>query len=409
MLRHIKAFERKRVMMIAKSMKRLGTESAFEVSARVAALRAQGHHVINLGIGQPDFKTAPHIIEAAVKALRDGHHGYTDSKGIISLRETVAGYIDQRYQVHISPESVLIVPGGKVTMFLAISMLAEPGCEVIYPNPGFPIYESVIKYVGATAVPLPLEEENQFSFKAEDLLSRITDKTSLIIINNPSNPTGGVTQKAEYDKFVDGLEKFPHVMLLVDEIYDHQIYDHAEFHSFLRYEHLADRMVILNGWSKTWAMTGWRLGYGVWPKNLIKKATDFCVNIHSCVNAAAQYAAIAAMEGPQDAVHHMLKEFDERRKFILEKCRKSEFLHCAIPKGAFYAFPNIKKCGHNSKYWQDRFLENAHVGMIAGTSFGDYGEGYLRISYAASFEEIEESLRRIENLLIQDANDGLLM
>ena len=385
--------------MLVASAYRLGTETAFSVSAKVDAMRRDGHDVINLGIGQPDFSTADHIVEAAIKALKDKQHGYTASNGILPLRETVADYLYKRYQKSISPEQVLIVPGGKVTMFLAIMLLGEAGKEIIYPNPGFPIYESVINYSGAKNVPLELREDEGFALNADKLLSLITDKTSLIIVNTPSNPTGGVTPKEELDKLAKGLEKFPHVTLLVDEIYSHQTYDGLVHHSFLSYEHLRERVIILEGWSKTWAMTGWRLGYGIWPKHLIEVANKLCINIHSCVNAPAQFAAIAAMQGTQEPVKIMLEEFDNRRKFIFEEINKSDYLSCILPKGAFYAFVNIKKLGKNSLYWQDKLLDEAKVAMIAGTSFGAYGEGYLRLSYAASLTQLQEALQRLDAFL----------
>ncbi len=395
-------------MQLAQSLSRLGTETAFQVSAGVERLKREGHHPVNLGVGQPDFKTAPHIVEAAVKALRDGQHGYTLPQGILPLRETVSQFLFNRYQANVSPEHIMIVPGGKVTMFLAAMIFGEKGKEIIYPNPGFPIYESVIRYSGATAVPVPLQEKNNFEVKADDILSKITPKTSLIILNTPSNPLGSVMEKTEMDKLVVGLEKFPEVVLMVDEIYSQQTYDGFVHHSILNYEHLRDRVIMLDGWSKTWAMTGWRLGFGVWPAKLIEKVDHFCVNIHSCVNSAAQFAAIAAMEGPQDSVHEMVEIFDQRRRHIVAKLNAMPGMTCATPKGAFYVFPNISALGQNSRFWQNKILEEAHVGTIAGTSFGAYGEGYLRLSYASSMEDIDEALVRIEKLVTQYANDHSL-
>lgn len=383
----------------AKAMSRLGTESAFEVQARANALAAQGKDIINLGIGQPDFQTPEHIVEAAVKALRDGHHGYTPANGIVGLREAVAADIASYRNVEIDPGNVMIVPGGKVTMFFAMLMFGEPGAEIIYPNPGFPIYESAIKFTGAKAVPMQLHEANGFSFDAEEVLSLITYNTRLLIVNSPANPTGGLVPKAEMDKLVAGLEAHPQVCIMSDEIYARMLYDGQKHTSLLQYESIRDRLILLDGWSKTYAMTGWRLGYGVWPSSLIEQATRLSINSHSCVNASAQWAGIAALTGPQDAVDDMIKAFDQRRHVIVDLLNSIKGFSCAEPGGAFYAFPNITGTGINAREMQDKLLNDAGVATIAGTSFGAYGEGYLRFSYANSRENIERAIGRIKACL----------
>jgi len=382
----------------AENLTRLGTESAFEVLARAEALKAQGHDVINLGIGQPDFKTPEHIVEAAIKALRDGHHGYTPAPGISALREAVAADIERLRGVTVNPDNVVCVPGGKVTMFFAIMMFGEAGAEIMYPNPGFPIYESVIKYSGARAVPIPLLEEKGFSFDADEVLSLITPATRLIILNTPANPTGGAVPREEMDKLAAGLEKHPHVAILSDEIYGQMTYDGLEHVSLLEYEHLRDRVILLDGWSKTYAMTGWRLGYALWPESLVDTATRLAINCHSCVNAATQFAGIAALQGPQDSVHDMVRAFDERRKVIVEELNAIEGFTCRTPMGAFYAFPNITGTGQTAREVQDRLLSEAYVATVAGTSFGHLGEGYVRFSYANSVENIRTALERVREI-----------
>lgn len=387
------------MITLAEGMGRLGTETAFEVLARAEALKQQGKDIINLGIGQPDFRTPDHIVEAAAKALRDGAHGYTPANGILPLREAIAGEWATRYKAKVDPARILVVPGGKVTMFFAISMLGEKGAEIIYPNPGFPIYESVIKWTGATPVPLPLLEKNGFAFKAEDVLSRITPRTRLIIINSPANPTGGVTPRKEIEKLVAGLEKFPDIVVMSDEIYGRIVYDGNEHVSLLEFPSMRDRLILLDGFSKTYAMTGWRVGYALWPKEMIEGATRLAVNCHSCVNAASQWAGIAALQGPQDAVDAMCKAFDERRRYIVGALNQTPGFRCVEPGGAFYAFPNIEGTGMSAKEVQTKLLEVAGVATVAGTSFGAHGEGYIRFSYANSLDNIKEAIRRIGDVL----------
>ncbi|MEC8796850.1 MAG: aminotransferase class I/II-fold pyridoxal phosphate-dependent enzyme, partial [Pseudomonadota bacterium] len=322
------------MLKLAASMSRLGTESAFEVLARANALAAKGHDIINLGIGQPDFKTPDHIVQAGIKALADGHHGYTPANGLPQLREAVANDLETRHGAPVNPDNVVVVPGGKPTMFFAVLMFGEPGAEIMYPNPGFPIYESVIKYTGATPVPIELSEDQGFAFSAQKVLSQITENTRLIIINSPANPTGGVTPKAEIDALVAGLQDHPHVALMSDEIYSQMLYGGREHVSLLQYPEIRDRLIVLDGWSKTYAMTGWRLGYAVWPDQLVDQVTRLCINDHSCVNASAQFAGLAALTGPMDAVHEMVAEFDRRRQFIVAGLNDLPGVRCADAAGA---------------------------------------------------------------------------
>ncbi|WP_343081688.1 pyridoxal phosphate-dependent aminotransferase [Ostreiculturibacter nitratireducens] len=387
------------MLQFAQSIQRLGTESAFEVLARAQKLASQGRDIINLGIGQPDFRTPEHIVEAGIKALRDGHHGYTPANGIPALREAVAADLNRRHGVEVNPDNVIVVPGGKPTMFFAVLMFGEPGVEIMYPNPGFPIYESVIKYSGATPVPIALEEANGFAFSAEAILQKITPNTRLIIINSPANPTGGVTPREEIDKLVAGLMEHPQVALLSDEIYSQMLYGGREHVSLLQYPEIRDRLIMLDGWSKTYAMTGWRLGFAVWPDTMVDPVTRLCINDHSCVNAATQYAGIAALTGPQEPVREMVAEFDRRRQIIVEGLNTIPGFRCADAAGAFYAFPNIEGTGMTAREAQDKFLTEAGIATVAGTSFGAWGEGYLRFSYANSVANIEEAMRRIRAIL----------
>lgn len=386
-------------MHLAQRMAQLGTETAFDVLARAEALRAKGKDVINLGIGQPDFPTPPHIVEAAIKALRDGHHGYTAANGIVPLREAIAADVLKYRGVEINPDNIVVMPGGKPTMFFAILMFGEPGTEIMYPNPGFPIYESVIRFSGATPVPIELHESSGFSFSADDVLARITDKTRLIIVNTPANPTGGIVKKEELDKFAKGLENFPHVAVLSDEIYSRMLYDGHRHTSLLAYPALRERLIVLDGWSKTYAMTGWRLGWSLWPTALAPVAAKLAVNDHSCVNAATQWAGIAALTGPQDAVDAMVRAFDERRQLIIGRLNALPGFSCVTPLGAFYAFPNITGTGRSAQALQDAMLNEAGVATVAGTSFGALGEGYVRFSYAASRDQIDEAMTRIAKIL----------
>ncbi len=380
---------------------RIGEENAFAVLARAGALAAQGKDVINLGIGQPDFPTPPNIVEAAVKALRDGQHGYTPATGIPQLREAVAADLHRRFAAEVSPDRVLIVPGGKVTMFAAILMFGEPGADILYPDPGFPIYRSMIEFTGARPVPVPIREENGFGFSAEETLSLITPATRLLILNSPANPCGGVTPRTEVDKLVAGLADHPDVAILSDEIYDQMLYDGEEHVTLLDYPEIRDRLILLNGWSKTYAMTGWRLGYSVWPDGLYDNARKLAVNAWSCVNAPAQFAALEALQGPQDAVAEMLAEFDARRKLVVDLLNDIPGVSCITPKGAFYAFPNITGTGHKAKKLASDLLEGPGVATIGGPDFGILGEGYIRLSYANSQENIRTALSRMKAFLAE--------
>jgi aspartate aminotransferase len=393
------------MLQMAGRMGVLGTETAFEVLARANALAAQGRSIINLGIGQPDFPTPGHIVEAGRKALADGHHGYTPANGIPQLREAVAADLYRRHRVEVSPDRVLVVPGGKVTMFFAILMFGEPGAEILYPNPGFPIYESVIRFSGATPVPIPLYESAGFSFSAAELLDKITPRTRLIIINSPANPTGGVVPRAELGRLVAGLEHHPQVAVMSDEIYGEILYDGAKHVSLLSYPSLRERLILLDGWSKTYAMTGWRMGYGVWPEDLFAAAERLAINCHSCVNAAAQFAGIAALTGPREPVARMVAAFAERREMIVEALNGLPGFGCVRPGGAFYTFPNVTGTGLDARALQGRLLDEAGVATISGTSFGAFGEGYLRFSYANSREAIAEAIERIRRLLESPAQN----
>ncbi len=387
MLRTVAAFDR------------IGEENAFAVLARATELASQGRDIINLGIGQPDFRTPDHIVEAAVKALRDGHHGYTPSVGIKPLREAVAADLHKRFKVNVSPDEVMIMPGGKPTMFMSILMFGEPGADILYPDPGFPIYRSMIEFTGANPIPVPVREENGFAFSAEETLKLITPRTRLLILNSPANPTGGVTPKPEVDKLVAGLARHPDVCVMSDEIYDHMVYDGEQHVCLLTYPSIRDRLILLNGWSKTYAMTGWRLGYAIWPGKLYDYARKLAVNLHSCVNAPAQYAGIAALTGPQGPAENMVAEFDRRRKVVVEGLNKLPGVSCATPKGAFYAFPNIKRTGWKAKALASTLLEETGVAVVGGPDFGILGEGYVRVSYANSTENILKALERMRSFL----------
>lgn len=378
---------------------RIGEENAFAVLAKANQLASEGMDIINLGIGQPDFSTPEHIVEAAIKALKDGHHGYTPANGTLQCREAVSRRTLTMTGVEVSPENIMIMPGGKLTMFAAILMFGEPGAEILYPDPGFPIYRSMIEYTGAEPVPVPIREENGFAFSAEETLSLINENTRLLIINSPANPCGGVTPKSEIDKLVAGLEKWPNVAIMSDEIYDVMTYDGETHQSLLAYPEIRDRLIILNGWSKTWAMTGWRMGWSIWPDALYNNVRKLAVNAWSCVNAPAQMAGIAAIDGSQDDVTKMMKAFDNRRKLVIEKMNAIDNITCATPKGAFYAFPNISKTGWKAKELASTLLQQTGVATIGGPDFGILGEGYIRLSYANSEENIEKAIERIGEFL----------
>ncbi len=386
-------------MKLVDGFSRIGEENAFAVLARAQQLSANGKEIINLGIGQPDFKTPTHIVDAAVTALKNGEHGYTAATGIPPLREAVAAELSSRYNTDVSDELVAIMPGGKVTMFAAILMFGEPGVEILYPDPGFPIYRSMIEFTGATPVPIPIRESNGFAFSATETLSLISSKTRLLIVNSPANPCGGVTPKKEIDNLVNGLAEHPNVAIMSDEIYDRLLYDDEQHISLLSYPEIRDRLILLNGWSKTYAMTGWRLGYSLWPEPWFDAVRKLAVNAWSCVNTPSQYAALAALTGPQDSVQAMVDTFDERRRFVVDGLNQLPGVNCITPKGAFYAFPNIKDTGWQAKPLASALLEEAGVAVIGGPDFGTLGEGYIRLSYANSLPNIERALDKMADFL----------
>ena len=376
----------------------LEEEGAFAVSDRAAALAAQGRSIINLGIGQPDFHPPTHVLEAAERAAREGPHGYTSPVGMPVLREAVAAHVSERLGIKANAGEVIIVPGGKVTIFFACALFGGPGTEILYPDPGFPPYREAARFTGAKAIGYPIREENDFAFDAEEVLSMITPVTRLIILNSPANPTGGVVPKSELDKLAEGLLHHPQVAVLSDEIYSQQIYDGGPA-SLMQVDDLRDRVVLLDGWSKTFAMTGWRLGYGVWPSHLIDHVRKLITINHSCVNGVAQTTALAAITGPWAPIDEYREIFKARREVVVERLNALPGVTCRTPGGAFYAFPNIKQTGWSSLELASRLLEEAGVALMHGESFGDNGAGYLRVSYAASTEEINAAMDRIEDFL----------
>jgi aspartate/methionine/tyrosine aminotransferase len=386
-------------MKLAKSLQRLGTESAFSVLAEAKKIEAQGKPMIHLGLGQPDFKTPQHIVEAAKKALDDGHHGYVLSNGILECRQAVTRKIKKLYNKDVDPERVLIMPGGKPTMYYAISCFGEPEAEIIHPTPGFPIYESMINYTGSTAVPYDLTEDKDLKFEPEKILSLITDKTRLLILINPNNPTGSFVEKSVIDVLAEGLKKYPNVAILSDEIYSRQIYDDKEMPTFFNYPDLQDRLIVLDGWSKAYSMTGWRMGWSVWPKKLVPHANKLLINSVSCVNAPSQFAGIAALDGPDDAIHEMMKKFDQRRKLIHEGLNNLPGVECSLPGGAFYAFPNVKGTGMNGSEFAKKCMHEAGVAIVPGTAFGKTSMDYVRFSFAASRDNISNALENIKKML----------
>ena len=386
-------------MKIAKSVNRLGTETAFKVLADAKKLEKEGKEIIHLSLGQPDFKTPSHIVDATIKALKDGHHGYVLPNGIIECREAVSRKIKSLYKANINPERIVIMPGGKPTMYYAISLFGEPGVEIIYPDPGFPIYKSMINYTGAKAIPLNLTESKDFSINPEKILSLINDNTRLLILNNPNNPTGSFTEKNKINELVAGLKKFPHVTILSDEIYSRLIFDDKKMPTFFNYPDLYDRLIVLEGWSKTYCMTGWRLGWSVWPEQLIEHVVKFCVNNHSCVNAAIQYGGIAALDGPEDELNNVVEKFSLRRKLIVDGLNSLKGVECRLPGGAFYAFPNVKGTGMNGGEFANKCLHEAGVAIVPGTAFGDFAIDYVRFSFAASSENISKAIEKIDKIL----------
>ena len=382
-----------------KSIYEIGSDSAFSIMARSNQLIKEGRDVINLGIGQPDFPTPKNIVESAIKALRDGHHGYTSSNGILELREAIASDFYKRNKVDIDPNQILVTPGGKAVIFYTLLMFGQPEAEIIAPDPGFIAYRSMIDYTGAKTIPLPHRMENEFSFDADELLSLITDKTKLIILNSPANPTGGVVPVKELEKLANGLEKYPNLFILSDEIYSRILFDDHKHISLKSFPQITDRVIVLDGWSKTYAMTGWRLGYGIFPDSIFDYAEKLAINCHSCVNVASQYAGIEALNGSQKDVEKMIREFDKRRKFLVNELNLINKINCVMPGGAFYVFPKIEKNDLSSKNISNYLLENKYVATVPGSSFGENGEGFLRISYASNIENLKKSVIAIKEFI----------
>ena len=386
-------------MKLAKSLERLGTESAFSVLAEAKKLEAQGKPMIHLGLGQPDFKTPKHVVDAAKKALDDGHHGYVLSNGILECRQSVTRKIKKLYDQDIDPERIIIMPGGKPTMHYAIQCFGEPGVEIIHPTPAFPIYESMINYTGSTAVPYDLTENKDLKFSAEKILSLITDKTRLLILINPNNPTGSFVEKADVDVLAEGLKKHPHVTILSDEIYSRQIFDNKEMPSFFNYPELRERLIVLEGWSKAYSMTGWRLGWSFWPKELVPHVNKLLINSVSCVNAAAQFAGIAALDGPDDSINEMMVKFTERRNLIHKLLNELPGVECSLPGGAFYAFPKVIGTGMNGEEFCKKAMHEAGVAIVPGTAFGKTCSDYARFSFACSQDNISNALENLKKML----------
>ena len=383
---------------LATALERLGTETAFEVLARAKALEATGKRVIHLEIGEPDFDTAPHIVEAAAKALRDGQTHYCPAPGIPALREAAANHLTAHRGIDVHPDSIVVTPGAKPVLFYGILATCNPGDEVIYPNPGFPIYESAIKWAGATPVPLPLTEETDFAFTAEDLRSRMTSKTKMVILNSPANPTGGYISK-QLNAEVAAVLADHDCWILSDEVYSEMLWSGAEHDTIAGHQGLQDRTILLDGFSKTFAMTGWRLGYASLPEPLREPITRLIINSVSCTAPATQLAGVAALTGPRTEIDAMMAEFDRRRVAVVEGLNSLPGVSCRDPKGAFYAFPNVKGTGQDSRVVADRLLQEAGVAVLSGTAFGDYGDGYLRLSYANSMENIQEAIEAMRGLL----------
>jgi aspartate aminotransferase len=385
---------------LARRMGRLGTETAFSVLAKAKALEAQGREIIHLEIGEPDFDTPSHIVEAGCRALRDGHTHYTPTAGIPELREAIADDVAQSRGIEVDPAQVVVTPGGKPIMFFAILALVEEGDEVLVPNPSFPIYESMVNFVGGRPVFVPLRQENEFRFDLDELRAGLSERTKLVILNSPANPTGGVLAPQDIAGLADILRERPDIFVLSDEIYCRMLYD-SPFASIASEPDMGPdaRTIILDGFSKTYAMTGWRLGYGVMPTPLAEQITKLQVNSNSCTNAATQHAGLEALAGPQDGVDAMLAEFRARRDLIVAGLNELPGVDCITPKGAFYAFPRITVTGYAADVLADLLLEEAGVACLAGTAFGQYGEGHLRFSYANSRENIARALEHMDQIL----------
>ncbi len=385
-------------MTVSKRIINLETESAFAILEKANKLSSEGKDIINLGIGQPDFPTPINIQEAAIKAIKDGYHGYTPSNGILILREAISEMIQKDYSVIIDPDNILITPGGKPVIFFSSLIFGGKENEIIYPDPGFPIYKSMIKYSGAKAVPIKLKEKNNFEIDLNDLEKLISNKTSLIIINNPNNPTGSFMNKDKIDNLVNILNKYPRPYVLSDEIYSKIIFDGQTMPSLINYQSLRERLIILEGWSKTFCMTGWRLGWSIWPNKIIDYANKLCVNDHSCPSSISQYAGLEAIKGPKDEVNKIVKEFQNRKNFIYKNLNKIKNISCFEPGGAFYAFPNISKTGLNGSKFAEIALNEKYVAVVPGNSFGESANDFIRISFANSLENIEKALYRLAKI-----------
>ncbi len=382
-------------LRLAKRMARLGTETAFEVLVKAKALEAQGRDIVHLEIGEPDFDTPRNIIDAAVDALHKGFTHYGPSAGLMELREVIAQYVSETRRVNVTPDEVVVVPGGKPIIFFSILALAQEGDEVIYPNPGFPIYESMINYVGAKAVPIRLCEELDFRLDVDELGGLINDRTKLIILNSPQNPTGGVLEEKDIDAIARAVGD-RNIMVLSDEIYSRLIFE-GEHHSIMSLSGMKERTILLDGFSKTYAMTGWRMGYGVMRSDLAAHIGRLMTNSSSCTASFSQIAGIEALRGPQKSVDAMRAEFQKRRDVMVAGLNKIKGFSCRLPKGAFYVFPNITKTRWPSKKLADALLDDAGVAGLSGTAFGNFGEGYLRFSVANSIENIEKALDRVND------------
>ena len=381
---------------LAERMERLGTESAFDILMRARALEAQGREVVHLELGEPDFDTPEHIIEAGVEALRSGQTHYTPAAGIPELRNAIAAYVSRTREVEVGPERVVVTPGGKPIMFFTIMALAGPGDEVIYPDPGFPIYESVVNFVGATPVPLTLREERAFAVDPDELRSLVSDRTKLIIINSPHNPTGGIIPGGALDE-IAAIAAERNIMVLSDEIYSQIIYE-GEHESIITRPGMLDRTVILDGFSKTYAMTGWRLGYGIFPPSLAEQVTRLAINCTSCVPRFTQLAGVAALTGPHEPVARMVEEFRRRRDAVVDGLNRIPGVSCITPPGAFYVFPNVSVLGDSAEI-ASLLLNTGGVALLNGGAFGRGGVGYLRLSYANSLENLEKALHRMRETL----------
>ena len=385
-------------MNLAKRMERLGTETAFEVLAKARKLEQEGKHIVHLEIGEPDFETADHIKNAAIEALNGGFTHYVPSAGILEVRESISKNIDNTRQVNYNPDQIIITPGAKPIMFFTILALAEPDFEVVFPDPGFPIYESMINFCGGKAVPMPLRGNLNYHPDIEELETLINDRTRLLILNSPNNPCGSVLNKEETEAIVALVEKFPNLYVLSDEVYKDIIYT-GQHLSVSQYESIKDRVIILDGLSKSYAMTGWRLGYGAFPEELVPHITKLAVNSVSCTSAFSQMALIAALEGDQSGVISMVEEFSRRREVIVSGLQNINGIKCPNPEGDFYVFADITNTGITSSEFETKSLQEAGVAVLSGTAFGSYGEGFIRLSYANSIENINIAIDRLNNMV----------